>query len=46
MVGDRGGGFGAFLEVAGLAAGETIAVQNTFTLKAEVEKDEAEHGHD
>jgi len=32
--------------VAGLAAGETIAVQNTFTLKAEVEKDEAEHGHD
>ncbi len=28
------------------AAGETIAVQNTFTLKAEVEKDEAEHGHD
>ncbi|UFX42415.1 efflux RND transporter periplasmic adaptor subunit [Bradyrhizobium sp. 41S5] len=32
--------------VAGLAAGETIAVQNTFTLKAEVEKDEAEHDHD
>ena len=32
--------------VAGLAAGETSAVQNTFTLKAEVEKDEAEHGHD
>ncbi|WP_229196384.1 efflux RND transporter periplasmic adaptor subunit [Bradyrhizobium acaciae] len=32
--------------VAGLAAGETIAVQNTFTLKAEVEKDEVEHGHD
>ncbi|MGY3444943.1 efflux RND transporter periplasmic adaptor subunit [Bradyrhizobium sp. USDA 4473] len=32
--------------VTGLAAGEAIAVQNTFTLKAEVEKDEAEHGHD
>ncbi|WP_407152024.1 efflux RND transporter periplasmic adaptor subunit [Bradyrhizobium sp. ORS 86] len=32
--------------VAGLAAGETIAVENTFTLKAELEKDEAEHGHD
>lgn len=32
--------------VTGLSAGETIAVQNTFTLKAEVEKDEAEHGHD
>lgn len=32
--------------LAGLSAGETIAVQNTFTLKAEVEKDEAEHGHD
>ncbi|WP_338689561.1 efflux RND transporter periplasmic adaptor subunit [Bradyrhizobium sp. 26S5] len=32
--------------VAGLAAGETIAVQNTFTLKAEIEKDETEHGHD
>lgn len=32
--------------VAGLAAGETIAVHNTFTLKAEFEKDEAEHDHD
>ncbi|MGF6309909.1 cobalt-zinc-cadmium efflux system membrane fusion protein [Bradyrhizobium sp. i1.8.4] len=32
--------------VAGLAAGETVAVQNTFTLKAEFDKDEAEHGHD
>jgi cobalt-zinc-cadmium efflux system membrane fusion protein len=32
--------------VAGLAAGETVAVQNTFTLKAELEKDEAEHDHD
>ncbi|QIG92640.1 MULTISPECIES: efflux RND transporter periplasmic adaptor subunit [unclassified Bradyrhizobium] len=32
--------------VAGLSAGETIAVQNTFTLKAEIEKDEAEHDHD
>lgn len=32
--------------VAGLVAGETVAVQNTFTLKAEFEKDEAEHGHD
>ncbi|MBR1160481.1 efflux RND transporter periplasmic adaptor subunit [Bradyrhizobium elkanii] len=32
--------------VAGLTAGETIAVQNTFTLKAEFEKDEAEHDHD
>lgn len=32
--------------ISGLAAGETVAVQNTFTLKAEVEKDEAEHDHD
>ncbi|MFB9268151.1 efflux RND transporter periplasmic adaptor subunit [Bradyrhizobium erythrophlei] len=32
--------------VAGLSAGETIAVGNTFTLKAELEKDEAEHDHD
>jgi membrane fusion protein, heavy metal efflux system len=32
--------------VAGLAVGETIAVQNTFVLKAEFEKDDAEHGHD
>lgn len=32
--------------LSGLAAGETIAVQNTFTLKAEVGKDEAEHDHD
>jgi len=32
--------------VAGLATGESIAVQNTFTLKAELEKDEAEHDHD
>ncbi|QPF82332.1 efflux RND transporter periplasmic adaptor subunit [Bradyrhizobium genosp. L] len=31
---------------AGLAAGETIAVRNTFTLKAELEKDDAEHDHD
>lgn len=32
--------------VAGLAAGESIAVENTFTLKAELEKDDAEHDHD
>ncbi len=32
--------------VAGLSAGETIAVGNSFTLKAELEKDEAEHDHD
>ena len=30
----------------GLAAGETIAVANSFTLKAELEKADAEHGHD
>ncbi|WGR91713.1 hypothetical protein MTX20_25590 [Bradyrhizobium sp. ISRA435] len=32
--------------VAGLAAGEIIAMENTFTLKAELEKDDAEHDHD
>ncbi|MGY3608998.1 MULTISPECIES: efflux RND transporter periplasmic adaptor subunit [unclassified Bradyrhizobium] len=32
--------------VSGLSPGETIAVANTFTLKAELEKAEAEHGHD
>ncbi|TAI62660.1 efflux RND transporter periplasmic adaptor subunit [Bradyrhizobium sp. Leo170] len=32
--------------VSGLSPGETIAVGNTFTLKAELEKAEAEHGHD
>ncbi len=32
--------------VAGLSPSETIAVQNTFTLKAEPEKDEAEHSLD
>ena len=32
--------------IGGLAAGETIAVINTFTLKAELEKSDAEHGHD
>ena len=32
--------------LAGLAAGETIALENTFTLKAELEKDDAEHDHD
>jgi membrane fusion protein, heavy metal efflux system len=32
--------------ISGLAPGETIAVANTFTLKAELEKAEAEHGHD
>jgi membrane fusion protein, heavy metal efflux system len=32
--------------VSGLAPGETVAVANTFTLKAELEKAEAEHGHD
>jgi cobalt-zinc-cadmium efflux system membrane fusion protein len=32
--------------LGGLAAGETIAVANSFTLKAELEKADAEHGHD
>ncbi|WP_426442541.1 efflux RND transporter periplasmic adaptor subunit [Bradyrhizobium genosp. P] len=32
--------------LAGLAAGETVALENTFTLKAELEKDDAEHDHD
>jgi cobalt-zinc-cadmium efflux system membrane fusion protein len=32
--------------MSGLAAGETIAIVNTFTLKAELEKSDAEHGHD
>lgn len=32
--------------LAGLAAGETVALDNTFTLKAELEKDDAEHDHD
>ncbi|KJC62027.1 cation transporter [Bradyrhizobium sp. LTSPM299] len=32
--------------LAGLATGETIALENTFTLKAELEKDDAEHDHD
>ena len=32
--------------LGGLAAGETIAVANSFTLKAELEKTDAEHGHD
>jgi membrane fusion protein, heavy metal efflux system len=31
--------------VFGLSAGETIAVRNTFTLKAELGKAEAEHHH-
>jgi membrane fusion protein, heavy metal efflux system len=31
--------------VFGLDAGETIAVTNTFTLKAELGKNEADHGH-
>ena len=31
--------------VSGLAPGETYAVANTFTLKAELEKGEAEHEH-
>jgi cobalt-zinc-cadmium efflux system membrane fusion protein len=31
--------------ISGLAPGETIAVANTFTLKAELGKSEAEHGH-
>jgi cobalt-zinc-cadmium efflux system membrane fusion protein len=31
--------------VSGLAPGETIATSNTFTLKAELEKGEAEHEH-
>jgi len=31
--------------VSGLAPGETIAVANTFTLKAELEKADAEHEH-
>jgi cobalt-zinc-cadmium efflux system membrane fusion protein len=32
--------------LAGLSAGETVAVANTFTLKAELEKADAEHGHE
>jgi cobalt-zinc-cadmium efflux system membrane fusion protein len=32
--------------LSGLAAGETVAVANSFTLKAELEKTDAEHGHD
>ena len=32
--------------LGGLAAGDTVAVANTFTLKAELEKSDAEHGHD
>jgi membrane fusion protein, heavy metal efflux system len=32
--------------LSGLATGETIAVANSFTLKAELEKADAEHGHD
>src|SRR5882757_6504634 len=32
--------------ISGLAAGETVAVVNTFPLKAELEKSDAEHGHD
>jgi membrane fusion protein, heavy metal efflux system len=31
--------------LGGLAPGETYAVANTFTLKAELEKGEAEHEH-
>lgn len=34
-----------FEVVAGLGAEETIAIANTFTLKAELGKSEAEHGH-
>jgi cobalt-zinc-cadmium efflux system membrane fusion protein len=32
--------------LSGIAAGETVAVANSFTLKAELEKADAEHGHD
>jgi cobalt-zinc-cadmium efflux system membrane fusion protein len=32
--------------LGGLSAGETVAVANTFTLKAELEKADAEHGHE
>ena len=31
--------------LSGLAVGETVAITNTFTLKAELGKSEAEHGH-
>ncbi len=31
--------------LSGLAVGETVAVTNTFTLKAELGKSEAEHAH-
>jgi cobalt-zinc-cadmium efflux system membrane fusion protein len=31
--------------VAGLNAGDRIAITNTFTLKAELSKSEAEHAH-
>jgi cobalt-zinc-cadmium efflux system membrane fusion protein len=32
--------------LSGLSVGETVAVANTFTLKAELEKADAEHGHE
>ncbi len=37
---------GRFVEIVfGLDPGETIAVTNTFVLKAELLKSEADHGH-
>jgi cobalt-zinc-cadmium efflux system membrane fusion protein len=32
--------------LSGLSAGETVAIANSFTLKAELEKADAEHGHE
>ncbi len=32
--------------LSGLAAGETVAIANSFTLKAELEKADADHGHE
>jgi len=32
--------------LSGVAAGETVAIANSFILKAELEKTDAEHGHD
>ena len=42
-IGTRSGGRVTIL--SGLEAGQTIATTNAFLLKAEIEKEEAEHGH-
>ena len=43
QTGSRSGGMVTIL--SGLEAGQTIATTNAFLLKAELEKEEAEHGH-